>query len=269
MKVISSVLMSLVLSFAVSASAQKKTGPVKPKPGAPSKETSAPETPPAQSPTAEPEQTAPTPAPESVPLAPAEPVVEKPVPTPATDETQGGSSHLFGLHAAVGLPHPVTVGLNYVHPSRLFSGELNFGSYAMTASDVDVKMTNAEVGLRWHPFAGSFYLGALIGSRSLTAEKTETIQGIPVSAKAEVKSNYVAPHIGWMWGLDGGGFFVSMDVGALSPNGATTTFTSDAPGAVQGTQEYIDLDKEVRDQGDKLGTMTLPLWTLLKLGWMF
>lgn len=203
------------------------------------------------------------PAPTEAPPAP--PVAqETPPPTPVPS-----ARHYFGLHGALGLPHPLTYGLNYVHPSQIFSAELSMGAYSMTVDGVAVKMDNTEVGLRWHPFTGSFYVGALLGQRKIVGEKTEVISGQSITATIDVKSSYAAPHVGWMWGMDDGGFFVSMDLGVVSPSGATSTVASNADAIIQATQEYQDLKKDVEDQGKKIGETTLPLWTLLKIGYLF
>lgn len=192
------------------------------------------------------------------------PVAETPPPMP-TD----AAPHYFGAHVALGIPSPLSGGLNYVHSSQIFSVELNMGSYGMKASDVDVKMSNAEIGLRWHPFMGSFFVGSYIGNRALVIEKSDTIQGQSINLKAEVKSNYVAPHVGWMWGMSNGGYFGGMELGVLSPSGAKASFSSNADAAVKTTKEYKDLNDEVKDQGEKLGEITLPLWTMIKIGWLF
>lgn len=197
--------------------------------------------------------------PESAPTAaPAE------TPIPANE----GRS-LYGLHAAFGLPHPYTAGFNYVDSSKLFSAEINFGSYSTTLDGVDAKMSNIEAGLRWHPFAGSFFVGADVGTHTITAEKTETILGQAINAKADVKANYVSPKFGWLWGGASAGFFWSMDFGALVPLNTTVDFTTNADATIKAQPDYATLDNDVHDQGKKLGETTLPLWTLIKIGWLF
>ncbi|MBX2987668.1 MAG: hypothetical protein KF802_07200 [Bdellovibrionaceae bacterium] len=96
------------------------------------------------------------PAPQAAP-APAEE-------TPAFKESRSSGEHFFGLHAAVGLPHPINYGLIYVHSSRLFSADFGTGSYKFTVDGVNAKIDNTEVALRWHPWAGSFFLGAAVGN---------------------------------------------------------------------------------------------------------
>lgn len=193
--------------------------------------------------------------------------------TPVAPGSGDSSSHLFGVHAALGVPHPLSYGLNYVHSSHFFSAELSTGAFGLTASDVKVKMNNTELALRWHPFAGSFYLGAIYGNQKITAEKTEviTVATVPqtVNAKVEVKSNYLSPHFGWMWGNTASGFFASMEFGYQSPSGVTTDFSTDANALAQAQPEYATLEKDVKKQGNDIGNMGLPHIVLLKIGWLF
>lgn len=254
---------TLVLSFALLALPQIATAQKKPE--------AAKQPAPVLNPPA-PKDAAAVPTPPAEPAVPAPPpeVVSPGAPTPGQEMPAAPvNPHLFGLHAAVGLPHPLSVGFNYVHPSKIFSVEANAGSFGLTQDGVDAKMSNMELGLRWHPFMGAFYLGANLGQRTISAQKTEDVSGTSVTGKAEVKSSYLAPHVGWMWGMGGSGFFVSMDIGVVSPSGVTTSFTSDVPAILQNDPDYIKLEKEVNDEGDKLGNTTLPMLTLLKIGYLF
>lgn len=192
-----------------------------------------------------------------------------PAPAANADTSMSGGSHLFGLEAAVGLPHPLRLGLVYVHPSQMFSAEANYGSFSLDTEGVKAKMTNMEIGLRWHPFSGAFHVGALVGNRTISLDKTEIISGQSIVMNAEIKSAYVAPNIGWMWGANDGGFIAGMDFGVVSPSGVTSTFSSNADAPTQATPDYQKLDADVRDAGKKLGETTLPMWTLFKIGYLF
>lgn len=274
-KIFSSVVLTLILALGSQdafAQAKKKSAKSKAKTStsksAPETSTSTTETTPWTDPTtaesapsASPTTEFSNPAASDVPATPA-PVANEPA-------SMKGGSHLFGLHAALGVPHPLRAGLVYVHPSQVFSVEANFGAYGIDVSGVKAKMNNMELGLRWHPFMGSFYVGALLGNRSMELEKTEDISGQSIAMKAEIKSSYIAPNLGWMWGADDGGFFASMDLGILSPSGVSSTFSSNADAAVQTTDDYKKLDKDVRDAGKTIGETALPLWTLVKIGWLF
>lgn len=210
---------------------------------------------------------------ETAPMFPAEEKkIETPAPKPDSG-SRGGGEHLFGLHASLGVPHPINFGLNYVVPNRLFSFEVSTGSFGITVSDVELKLQNTEFAARWHPFYGSFFVGALLGNQKITGKKTETVTSGMISqdvhAEVEVKSNYVTPQIGWMWGTDGGGFFAMIELGFQSPSGVKSEFSSDVDPALQNTEEYAKLKKDVEDGGDKIGKSVLPQLALLKIGWLF
>lgn len=192
----------------------------------------------------------------------------EPNPDAAKSSNVSMGGHLFGLHVSSPLPHPVNFGLNYVMPSRLFSAEIGGGSFGLTSSDVKLNISNIDVGLRYHPFAGAFYLGALVGQQTITAQKQETISGFMADVKGEIKSNYVTPHVGWMWGGQNSGFFYSMAVGYQSPSGSKFTLTTNAD-ALAGTPDYDKTVADVTDAADKIGKMGLPYFCWLKMGWMF
>ena len=183
------------------------------------------------------------------------------------------SGHLFGLHGSLGLPHPINFGLNYVHSSRVWSAEFSTGSFRQTISDAKIGIDNTEIALRWHPFAGSFFVGALYGQQKVTASMTDDIVSgmitYNVTATGEVKSNYVTPHLGWMWGHDDGGFFATFELGYQSPSNVKVSVTSDAPSAAQALPEYQELEDDAQSDAEKYGKMSLPYLALLKIGWLF
>lgn len=184
-------------------------------------------------------------------------------------ETIHGQTHRFGVHAALGVPHPLRVGVMYLHPGQSLSAEFNYGQYGITVQGTEASMTNLEVGLRFHPFKGAFYGGVYLGDRTVTAQESARISGQDITAKAEIKSKYLAPHVGWLWGADDGGFYSSVDLGWMSPSAVNTTFSTNGDAAIQATPEFQDIDRQVRDQGNKLGELSLPLWTIIKVGWVF
>ena len=205
-----------------------------------------------------------------------------PLGTPASAPTEekpataaNSASHYFGFHAEVGLPHPLTYGLDYLHSSGYFSAGVSMGSYSMKTDDVELSLGNTDLALRYHPFAGAFYIGVMVGKQSITAKKTETItdsgSGITatVNAEAKVESNTMTPHLGWMWGVADGGLFVGFDLGLQSPSGVSTTFTTDAPSPLTSKQEYRDLEDEVKKKGDDIGNTSLPYVGLLRIGYLF
>ncbi len=196
--------------------------------------------------------------------------LSKPIPpAPKASEEKAGSHH-FGLHGSLGVPHPLNYGLNYIHSSGLFSAEFSMGSFKHKIQDVDAKLENMEIGLRWHPWRGSFFVGMLLGQHTVTATKTETVTGIgSVTGTAKVKADYLTPHVGWMWGMEGGGFFGGFEIGYQSPMNAKVEYNDNAPAGATLFSEYNEFRKDVQDQGEKYGKMGLPYLALLKIGWLF
>lgn len=177
--------------------------------------------------------------------------------------------HLFGFNASLGMPVPTSFGLNYVHSSGLFSAEAATGSLSIAVSDVSVAFTRTELILRYHPFAGSFFVGAGFGQMKLSAEQSETISGGTVRAKIDLTANTLTPTLGWMWGIADGGFFAGLDFGMQSPSGGEGKLDTNADASVQATQEYQDLVTAVDDQAKKFGELSLPVVTLLRIGYLF
>lgn len=188
---------------------------------------------------------------------------------PAPEKPSAAKENYYGASAALGIPHPINFNFNFVHSSRLFSAEIGGGSYKFKVSGADLEIKNTQIGLHWHPWAGSFFVGALYGTRSLTGEKTDVVSGFNATVKAEITSNYLTPMVGWLWGADDGGFFGSIELGYLMPSAVKTTISTNAPAAVQTTTSYQDLETDVKNTGKKAGEMGLPHITLVKLGWLF
>ena len=186
-----------------------------------------------------------------------------------TEKTAAPKENYYGASAALGIPHPINFNFNFVHSSRLFSAEIGGGSYKFKVSGADLEIKNTQIGLHYHPWAGSFFVGAIYGTRSLTGEKTDVVSGFNATVKAEITSNYLTPMVGWLWGADNGGFFGSIELGYLMPSNVKTTLTTNAPTAVQTTTAYQDLESDVKNTGKKAGEMALPHITLVKLGWLF
>lgn len=179
------------------------------------------------------------------------------------------SHHMVGISAGAGVPFPTQYSINYVHPSNKFSADINYNDISISVSNISVALKKTDLGLQWHPFAGSFYLGLNYGPQTLTAKSTDTISSIEVTSTVEVKSDTLTSHIGWMWGMADGGFFAGMDFGFESPSNAQTTLTTDADAAVQATPEYAALEADVQKQGKAFGETGFAVMTLLKIGYLF
>lgn len=169
------------------------------------------------------------------------------------------------------VPHPLSVGLE----ARMFGGLLGISVHQgmlpqFKVNEVDVKLESFDVGVKVHPFLGSFYVGALVGNQKVSVASSDQIQGQRVDFKGEVKGNYVAPHIGWQWQFSGG-LFLGMHLGWQINSGADTSVRTnqDHNPVVVADPDYQRIKNDVVKTGNDLGNTALPNVGLLQLGWMF
>ncbi len=171
----------------------------------------------------------------------------------------GGGSH-FGFNAGTGIPYTTQFGINYVGDSNTFSAELSYNTITITSGLSSASLTKPEFMMKWHPFSGAFFLGLGLGQQTLTGSATDSATG--QKAKVEVVSKTLTPTIGWMWGVVDGGLFGGLDFGMQSPSGAETTITSILPSTNQAYQDAVK-------QGNDLGSTGFPVFTLLRVGYLF
>lgn len=273
---------AMLMACSTAFSAEKKAK-VK-KPATATAETAKPADAPATAPATAPDAAA---AP-SAPAAPAAPTAVAPAkPEPAapsaalpaaTVEANAADEEIYGKNkgllgdvklgpsvSALGFPHPFEAGLE-VKYKDLFSGGIMYGFLpTLTFSSIKVKMTALDGRLRWHPFRGSFFMGAAYGTQTLTASKSDSISGVPVEVKIELKTSYLTPQLGWRWEWESG-FFLGLDLGYQLNSNAKTTLTSNVPAALTGVAQYTKLSKDVSDKGNDIGNTNIPWFTLLHLG---
>ncbi len=224
----------------------------------------------------------------------AKPVEETQVTVTEEKSSSDASPHLFGFHADLNVPHLVSYGLDYWHSARWFSASANMGGANIPSStlksmikDVDdpsVKISHMEAVARLHVFAGSFYVGLAYGSHTIegAGNKTVTITApAPGSATIritdKIQSNYLTPHIGWLWKLDMGLTF-GFDLGWLAPANASVDLKEQAltplPGSTtladfQATPEYQQARKDIVDGSEQAGKKGIPYVALFRIGYMF
>ena len=169
------------------------------------------------------------------------------------------------------IPHPLSVGLE----ARVAEGMIGFSLHkgllpSFKVDQSDVKMDSFDIGVKIHPFKGSFYVGALMGDQKVSVEREETINGQSVHVKAEVKGKYFTPHVGWQWGLPGG-LFLGMQLGWQINTEARTGVSTDQDNnpLVTSHPEYQKAKDDVIKTGDDLGNTSLPNVGLLQVGWLF
>ena len=190
------------------------------------------------------------------------------------------------------IPHILNYGLDYWHSSRLFSVALNAGGYKINnvaksddlPNGANIKISNQEFVLRYHPFAGSFYFGLGFGKHEVNADANRTISvTAPVAGSADVfitdnvKANYLLPHVGWLWKTSFGLTF-GMDLGYLSPSSTQVDVTTKISNIsniaitedmIKATDDYKKAYQDVVDNSEKYGKQGLPYWTVIRIGYMF
>ncbi len=195
------------------------------------------------------------------------PPIDNPKAAP-TNPVADDRENYFGLNVGLGSPHFTNIGLNWVSANKMLSADIGTGAASISADTTKVTLSAFDASLRYHVFAGSFFVGAAIGQQFLSGEATDNIQGQIIRAKVDINTTYLSPQLGWMWGKNNGGFFSQLDIGIQTPLSASSSLTTNADAAVKATPEYQRLDRDIQDQGKKIGETVLPVF-MYKLGWLF
>jgi hypothetical protein len=177
----------------------------------------------------------------------------------------------LGPTVAVGLPHPITYGLDATY-DQWIGGAFSVGAYKGKAQDVTIKIDNWDVRLRWFPLRTSFFVGAAYGNQTLKGETSKKISGTDTTVTLDIKTTYLTPHVGWFktWDV---GFTMGFELGYQMPLSSSADLDTDtddtaAEEAVKATDDYKDLESDAEEQGEKLGKKGLPYITLMRLGWL-
>ncbi len=117
---------------------------------------------------------------------------------------------------------------------------------------------NWSAGLRWYPWRGAFFVGAVLGAYDLSASQPGGASGQPTTT-LKVSSMYLGPQIGWKWAWDFG-LFLGLNLGyGFSLNYESSLTPTAAGGDLQ----------TAKDNADKYLKPGVPVLTLLELGWLF
>ena len=276
--------LAVVLSLTAHAADKKKPAPAAAEEPTPVVEaTPTPSSSPTEAPKAEPSAT-PTAVPSAAPSATPEAVSEKPLEKPFNPY----QSRKFGFMITPGLalPHPFYLDLDYrIFPKLSFA--IGGGGLVLAPKISDLQSTKlgilaGDVRMRWHPWGRSFFLGVKGGMQNVFARATKmllanaTLGTVETTAEVSLKYPFVAPHFGWM-GTWNNGFTMGFEMGVQVPLGVKTTITTTTAGtapaaavdSVKGSAEYAKMEKDLKDLGDQVGKIPLPVLTLFKVGWMF
>jgi hypothetical protein len=196
-----------------------------------------------------------------------------------------GSLPRFGPTVGIGVPHPLFGDLNFFI-TRHLSIAVGAGGLAVPyktgGSEVHAGIMGYDGRVRWHPWGGSFFMGTAIGLQRLYGTTSESITvldtSIDTSIKMSVVSPYITPHMGWLWVFQSG-FVLGLDFGWQFPLSSKTELEASATTSnalannaielVQQTQQYQALENDVKDIGNKIGKISLPYFTVLRIGWFF
>ncbi len=174
---------------------------------------------------------------------------------------------LFGLSAELGFPHPVNLAVQYFHSSRNFSLEFALGSTPLTIDGADTLVENQEMTFRWHPQARAFYFGLTFGNQKLEVKDSDTVSSQVVTVQVDIKSQYMKPVVGWLWGAQNGGFFYGFELGWQFPSNNKTKITTSQD--FTGNPDYDQLIDDINEVADLIGKSSVPNIGLIKMGWFF
>lgn len=174
---------------------------------------------------------------------------------------------LFGFSAELGFPHPLNLAAQYFHSSRKFSLEFAIGSTPLTIDGADTIVENQEMTFRWHPEARAFYLGLAFGNQKLEVKDSDTVSSQVVTVQVDIKSQYVKPVIGWLWGAQNGRFFYGFELGWQFPSNNKTKIKTSQD--FTGDPDYDQLIDDINEVADLIGKSSVPNIGLIKMGWFF
>jgi len=213
---------------------------------------------------ASPEDSPSEPAPTAKEEIPPQTLAPAPVATPVDNgpRTEGViPGLLFGPKATATLLFPpnVMVGLE-LRIIGYIGASFEYGVFPQNqeAGGYNLKIKTWSAGLRWYPWRGAFFLGAVLGNYDVTA--TQSVNGTEF-ATLQVKSMYLGPQIGWKWAWDFGLFLgLNLGYGFSLDYQSTLTQPPLAPSS--------DLNS-AKQNADKYLKTGVPILTLLELGWLF
>lgn len=201
------------------------------------------------------------------------PVAVEPTPESPAPSATGWPRSLIGVYGSLGLPHVLTVGLEYLDQSKMWSVAASAGGYSSEPkNDVndkeEVAIASMALETRYFPSASSFYVAVAAGAQSVKAKKTVTYNLDTATPEAKVNSSYVTPKIGWFWQFNSGLNF-GMELGAQIPLATKVELEDGTTNpVVLNNPDYIKAKEDAKDVGDFIGKMVLPHATL-RLGYAF
>lgn len=119
---------------------------------------------------------------------------------------------------SVGIPHLLNFGLDgrFLEDfgAGLGGGALDFE--ISRSSGLSIGMSNIDLRGRWHPFHGTFLLGAILGRQSVSIATHQDFeisgQDVPTRIELDVNTYYLTPHLGWFYSASSG-FTLGLEIG--------------------------------------------------------
>lgn len=200
----------------------------------------------------------------------------------------GGSSFgdfRIGPVLTLGLPHPwnlsVETRIGDMISLGVGGGAFTYG-LTIEDTDIDLSLTNFDVRVGFHPMAGSLLIGMKLGQQQLVATANKDLGSLTVGSQvfnvdvegeATVTTMYLTPFAGWAWLWDIG-FFLGVEVGyqlALSSDSDLELETDPAEAKViaEQTDEYKQIEEDIKTAQEDFGEAHLPYVALLRIGWLF
>ncbi|MBX3016737.1 MAG: hypothetical protein KF767_02520 [Bdellovibrionaceae bacterium] len=187
-------------------------------------------------------------------------------PAPIPVDAKSWRDNSYGINAGLGVPRLGNFGLTYLSSNHTLSAELGGGYLDAKSGSTQLRASNVEAALRYHLWNDSFFVGAAIGDQKLKGESSGDVNGQQVAGTVDIKTTYVTPQIGWLWGGWDKGFFTQLNLGWQHPLNSRVDYTTTA--ANTATPEYQDFERDVRDAAKKIGEDGLPA-VMIKIGWLW
>lgn len=165
----------------------------------------------------------------------------------------------LGLNVGLGVPFLTQAGIDYMFNSK-FGISAGYNLLDLDVGTASVKLSMPEVLLNYHPFGGSFFLAAGVGSEKLETSASDSGGN---SVSGEVSATTTIAKVGWKWGLANGGFWFGVDFSYIAPNGGDPTITNN--GVSTSDPAYTDLVEAL----DKYADTSYGNITIARLGWVF
>ena len=168
---------------------------------------------------------------------------------------------LFGpkVTATLLFPPNVMVGLE-LRGIGYIGASFEYGVFPQNqeAGGYNLKIKTWSAGLRWYPWAGAFFVGAVLGNYDVSASQSVNATQV---ATLQVKSTYLGPQIGWKWAWDFG-LFLGLNFGYGFSLDYQSTLTQPPLASSSDLQT-------AQENADKYLKSGVPILTLLELGFLF